>query len=131
MQKIQNKRIIWIAAAFIVLACVPLAVKNNYYITLLNQLTINMIVVFGFEFCYRFDRSDESGDGGYLCHRSYISAILSRNFGISPWLTMMIAIGAGFLIGRGLGYPSLKLRGLIFRSQRWLLRKLFVFLRPI
>ena len=50
MQKIQNKRIIWIAAAFIVLACVPLAVKNNYYITLLNQLTINMIVVFGLNF---------------------------------------------------------------------------------
>lgn len=111
MQKIQNKRIIWIAAAFIVLACVPLAVKNNYYITLLNQLTINMIVVFGLNFVTGLTGQMNLGTAGIYAIGAYISAILSRNFGISPWLTMIVAVAAGFLIGRGLGYPSLKLRG--------------------
>ncbi len=111
MQKIQNKRIIWIAAAFILLACVPLAVKNNYYITLLNQLTINMIVVFGLNFVTGLTGQMNLGTAGIYAIGAYISAILSRNFGISPWLTMIVAIAAGFLIGRGLGYPSLKLRG--------------------
>ena len=101
MQKIENKRIIWITAAFIILACAPLVVKNNYYITLLNQLTINMIVVFGLNFVTGLTGQKNLGTAGINAKGAYISA----------WLTMLIAICAGFLIGRGLGYPSLKLRG--------------------
>lgn len=111
MQKIENKRIIWITATFIILACAPLVVKNNYYITLLNQLTINMIVVFGLNFVTGLTGQMNLGTAGIYAIGAYISAILSRTYGISPWLTMLIAICAGFLIGRGLGYPSLKLRG--------------------
>lgn len=66
MQKIENKRIIWITAAFIILACAPLVVKNNYYITLLNQLTINMIVVFGLNFVTGLTGQMNLGTAGIL-----------------------------------------------------------------
>ena len=49
-----NKKINWqyamMASAFLILALVPLFMSNNYYITILNQMVINMIVVFGLNF---------------------------------------------------------------------------------
>lgn len=111
MKKIQHKQYIWIAAAFVVLAVVPLFIKNNYYITILNQMTINMIVVFGLNFITGLTGQMNLGTAGIYAIGAYVSALLSRNLGISPWLTMMAAILAGFLIGRGLGYPSLKMKG--------------------
>ena len=47
MKRIANRQYLWIGAIFVVLALVPLFIDNNYYITILNQMVINMIVVFG------------------------------------------------------------------------------------
>lgn len=113
MQKIENKRIIWITAAFIILACAPLVVKNNYYITLLNQLTINMIVVFGLNFVTGLTGQMNLGTAGIYAIGAYISAILSRTYGISPWLTMLIAICAGFFDWPGAWISELKTAGTI------------------
>lgn len=107
----QNKQYLWIAASFLALAFVPLAIENNYYITILNQMAINMIVVFGLNFITGLTGQMNLGTAGIYAIGAYVSALLSRNLGISPWITMMAAVCAGFFIGRGLGYPSLKMKG--------------------
>ena len=102
---------LWIGALFIAFAAVPVFIHNNYYITILNQMVINMIVVFGLNFITGLTGQMNLGTAGIYAIGAYTSALLSRNLGISPWLTMMAAIFAGFLLGRGLGYPSLKMKG--------------------
>ena len=110
-----NKKINWqyamMASAFLILALVPLFMSNNYYITILNQMVINMIVVFGLNFITGLAGQMNLGTAGIYALGAYTSALLSRNFGLSPWLTMVAALVVGFLIGRGLGYPSLKMKG--------------------
>lgn len=100
-----------IGVVFIILALVPISVNNNYYITILNQMVINMIVVFGLNFITGLTGQMNLGTAGIYAIGAYTSALLSKNLGISPWLTMMVAIFTGFLLGRGLGYPSLKMKG--------------------
>lgn len=110
-----NKKINWqyamMASAFLILALVPLFMSNNYYITILNQMVINMIVVFGLNFITGLAGQMNLGTAVIYALGAYTSALLSRNFGLSPWLTMVAALVVGFLIGRGLGYPSLKMKG--------------------
>ena len=98
---------IWIGLLFVVFAVIPLFLHNNYYITILNQMVINMIVVFGLNFITGLTGQMNLGTAGIYAIGAYTSALLSRNIGLSPWLSMAAAIFAGFLLGRGLGYPSL------------------------
>lgn len=111
MKKVHINQYMQIGVVFIILALVPISVNNNYYITILNQMVINMIVVFGLNFITGLTGQMNLGTAGIYAIGAYTSALLSKNLGISPWLTMMVAIFTGFLLGRGLGYPSLKMKG--------------------
>ena len=51
------------------------------------------------------------GTAGIYCLGAYTSALLTTKTGISPWLALIAVIAMGFLIGVGLGYPSLRLEG--------------------
>ena len=111
MQKSSKRRAFLIGGAFIILALAPVFVKNNYYITILNQITINIIVVFGLNFITGLTGQMNLGTAGIYAIGAYVSAILSTRFGLPPLVTIIAAVFAGFLVGRGLGYPSLKLKG--------------------
>jgi len=51
------------------------------------------------------------GHAAFFCTGAYISALLSLNFGISPWIGLILAgCGAGIL-GLVIGAPSLRLKG--------------------
>ncbi len=111
MSKLSKHKAILIGAAFVILAAAPLVINGNYYITILNQIVLNMIVVFGLNFITGLTGQMNLGTAGIYAIGAYLSAILSTRFGLPPLLTILIAIFAGFLVGRGLGYPSLRLRG--------------------
>lgn len=111
MKTARRNQYLWMGALFVFLALVPLFADNNYYITILNQMVINMIVVFGLNFITGLTGQMNLGTAGIYAIGAYTSALLSKNFGFSPWLTMIASVCAGFLLGRGLGYPSLKMKG--------------------
>lgn len=89
----------------------PVFVTKNYYQMLLCQAFINIIVVLGLNFITGLTGQMNLGTAGIFAIGAYISALLSVNFSISPWICLLLAIGAGYLIGRGLGYPSLRVKG--------------------
>ena len=74
-------------------------------------MVINMIVVFGLNFITGLTGQMIMGSAGIYAIGAYTSALLSKNLGLSPWLTIAVAICAGFFLGRGLGFPSLKMKG--------------------
>ena len=111
MKRLIKQQYLWIGVLFFGFAVVPLFLNNNYYTTILNQMAINMIVVFGLNFITGLTGQMNLGTAGIYAIGAYTSALLSRNLGISPWFTMTAAVFAGFLLGRGLGYPSLKMKG--------------------
>lgn len=76
------------------------------------QTFINIIVVLGLNFITGLTGQMNLGTAGIFAIGAYISALLSVNFSISPWIGLLLAIAAGYLIGKGLGYPSLRVKGI-------------------
>ena len=84
---------------------------NNYYITMSCLALIYMIVAFGLNFITGMTGQMNLGTAGIFCLGAYTSALLTTRTGCSPWLAMIAVIAMGVLIGFGLGYPSLRLKG--------------------
>ena len=51
------------------------------------------------------------GHAGLYCLGAYVSALLSLQLGISPWLTTLAAACAGGAAGALISYPSIRLKG--------------------
>ncbi len=54
------------------------------------------------------------GHAGLMCIGAYVSAILARNFGWSPWLTICIGILATWIVTFLIAIPFTRLRGIYF-----------------
>ena len=81
MKTARRNQYLWMGALFVFLALVPLFADNNYYITILNQMVINMIVVFGLNFITGLTGQMNLGTAGIYAIGAYTSALLSKNFG--------------------------------------------------
>ncbi len=88
----------------IVLLILPEIISNSYYQLLINQTLINAIVVMGLNYITGMTGQMNMGTGGIYALGAYGMALLTTKTGLSPWL--------GLLIGRGLGYPSLRISGI-------------------
>lgn len=107
-----NKSTALIAVAAIVLAAVlPMFISNNYHLNLMIQVLINIIIVVGLNFITGLTGQMNLGTAGIFSMGAYTSSLLATRLGINPWICLIAAIGMGFLIGMGLGYPSLRVSG--------------------
>lgn len=89
----------------------PLIFTNNYHQSLLIQVLINSIVVLGLNFITGLTGQMNLGTAGIFALGAYTSAIICQKVTPSPWLGLLCAIVMGIIIGIGLGYPSLRIRG--------------------
>ena len=96
----------------IVLLILPEIISNSYYQLLINQTLINAIVVMGLNYITGMTGQMNMGTGGIYALGAYGMALLTTKTGLSPWLGLLLAIVLGLLIGRGLGYPSLRISGI-------------------
>lgn len=90
----------------------PIFVTNDYYKMLFNQTFINIIAVLGLNFITGLTGQMNLGTDGLVAIGAYSSALLTTTFKISPWLGIVFALVMGLIIGIGLGYPSLKIKGI-------------------
>ena len=51
------------------------------------------------------------GHAAFSCVGAYTSALLALNFGLSPWLGLLIGACVAALLGVVIGFPSLRLKG--------------------
>jgi len=107
-----NKTSALIAAAAIALAAIlPMFISNNYHLNLMIQVLINIIIVVGLNFITGLTGQMNLGTAGIFSMGAYPSSLLATRLGINPWICLIAAVGMGFLIGMGLGYPSLRVSG--------------------
>lgn len=97
--------------ALLVALLLPQVVTNTYYVTMFCLALIYIIIAFGLNFITGMTGQMNLGTAGIYCLGAYTSALLATKAGISPWLALFAVIGVGFLVGVGLGYPSLRLEG--------------------
>lgn len=90
---------------------VPQLLTNEYYLTVLIFMGINVMLVVGLNLLMGYTGQISLGHAAFFACGAYGSGILSVRLGWSPWATMPLALlGTGvlaYLIGR----PILKLKG--------------------
>lgn len=106
-----NKRAVYLAAIFAVVAVLPLLIKDDYFISVMNQALINAVVVLGLNFITGLTGQMNLGTAGIFALGAYASALLNVKLGLSPWVGMVAAVIIGYGVGMCLGYPSLRIRG--------------------
>ena len=102
---------IGIAVLLIVLILIPIADHNTYHHMVMNQALVNMVVVLGLNFITGLTGQMNMGTAGIMALGAYTAALGSTKFGLPVWCGFVLTILVGFLIGKGLGYPSLRLKG--------------------
>ena len=104
---------------FVVLACLIVAglvaalfYKNTYVLTLMCQIMFYFIAATGLNFVSGLIGQANLGMAGIFSIGAYTSALMSMNMGLSPWLCIPIVLSVGWLVGKLLGYPSLRVEGI-------------------
>ncbi len=109
--KRNNIKYIVYAVIIGLLFLVPSFVTGKYDIMLFDQVLIHIIIVLGLNFITGLTGQTNLSVAGVFAVGAYTSALLNTRFGLSPWLCLIAALGAGVIIGVILGYPSLRIKG--------------------
>ncbi|MEJ5329954.1 MAG: branched-chain amino acid ABC transporter permease [Desulfobaccales bacterium] len=95
----------------VVLALLPLVLRNDYYLSLLNFIGIHTILVVGLNLLMGYAGQISLGHAAFFGVGAYTSGILSATYGVNPWLAMVAGLGLAGLLAFLIGIPALKLRG--------------------
>lgn len=110
---LQKRKLSLVGSAFLValLILVPLLIKTDYYMSLLIQVGIYVIMVLGLNIVLGLAGQMSLAMAAFWGIGAYTSALLTTRFGFDFWLAFPLSglLAAGF--GVLLGIPSLKVKG--------------------
>ncbi|MGB9627254.1 MAG: branched-chain amino acid ABC transporter permease [Thermodesulfobacteriota bacterium] len=84
---------------------------SYYFISLINHLSITLIVVLGLQLVSGYCGQISFGQAAFMAIGAYTSAILTGKFGLSFFVALPISGIAAGMIGLGGGAPSLRIKG--------------------
>ncbi len=92
----------------VVLAALPALASTAYVVTLLNLVGLYAIVTLGL-ILLGSSGQVSLGQAAFYGLGAYVSALLSKDLGWSPWLTILLAIVFVAGVAYGVGLPTLRL----------------------
>ena len=104
--------LILLAVLCLALVILPMFVNNNYIIILFDQTLISIVVLMGLNFVTGLMGQMNLGTAGIMALGAYTSALMCTKLSLSPWLAMIFVVLMGCILGVGLGYPSLRIKGI-------------------
>jgi len=100
------------AGIVVILALLPVTITNAYYLTVLTNVAVTMILTLSLNFVIGRMGQFSLAHSAFLGIGAYISAILAQRHGISGWLTLPAAIAGSCAAAAIIGVPVLRLRGM-------------------
>ncbi len=107
-----SRRILLWAAIVAALMLLPVVIKNGYYLTLATNVSITMILTLSLNFVIGRIGLFSLAHSAFLGIGAYLAAILAQRHGVSPWLTLPVAIAGSTTTAAIIGTPVLRLRGM-------------------
>ncbi len=98
-------------AIAVILALVPLFVRNDYLLHILITIAVYGILVLGLEIILGQAGLFSLGHAAFYGMGAYTSALLVLRLGFPLWLSAIGAVITSGLFGAALGFPVLRLRG--------------------
>ncbi len=113
MKKTSSRLLTWtlIASAVVVAAAAPIALGNQYYIQILVNVGVNVMLVLGLTVITGMTGQLSLCQGAFFGIGAYASALLVMRAGLSFWLSLPLAAVIAAASGLALGVPALRLRG--------------------
>ena len=97
--------------AFILLACIPLAVSNSYALGLLTLLAIYGILLIGLDVSVGYLGQVNLAHAAFLGLGAYAGGLCVMHFGFTMLPALAVSLLAGFVFGGLLAFPALRLEG--------------------
>ena len=93
------------------LALVPLFSFNDFYLQILFTIGVNYLAAAGLNVLVGYAGQKSLGHAGLFAVGAYTAAIATVEFGLSPWLALVLACGFGALFGLVIAMPSVRVSG--------------------
>lgn len=106
----RNIRPILVLLALVVAALAPL-VLPEFSVTLLGYIGLFSLVALGLVLLTGVAGSTSFGQAAFMGVGAYTTAILTTAYGLSPWLTLFLALGVTALVALVLGAVTLRMQG--------------------
>ncbi|MGB6242301.1 MAG: branched-chain amino acid ABC transporter ATP-binding protein/permease [Castellaniella sp.] len=106
-----KKSLLSFAALVVVLAAVPLAVSNPYYLHLVETILIYAVLLLGLDIVVGYTGQVSLGHAGLFGIGAYTVGALILHLNLPFWLTIPAAIAVTSVFGAVLALPSLRVTG--------------------
>lgn len=100
-----------VLALYMALLAFPLVEDNPYILGITNQIAIYLIIVLGLNLFIGYAGQISLGHAGFFGLGAYLSAVLSTNFQVWPWVSLVLAATLVGLTAYVIAVPVLKLSG--------------------
>ncbi|WP_373497736.1 branched-chain amino acid ABC transporter permease [Desulfococcus sp.] len=99
------------AFACLSVAAAGLAVTNPYHLQVLTFIGINALLALGLNLLMGYAGQISLGHAAFFGIGAYTTAILTATYGLSPWISLPLAVAAAAAVAFLVGMPTLKLSG--------------------
>jgi len=101
------------AAIVAVLLCIPLIVRNYYWLGAITFMLVNVLLTTSFWLVMTTGQVN-LGHGAFAAIGAYISAALVAVYGFSSWLSLPIALAVAGVVALVIGVITLRITGIYF-----------------
>ncbi len=85
--------------------------ENTYYLQIMTFVGINTLLALGLNMLMGYAGQVSLGHAAFYGIGAYTTAILSGTYGVSPWLSLVCAVGGAVFVAFVVGLPTLRLSG--------------------
>lgn len=117
-------KLIGIPILIIFLFCLPLFLKNIYWLHVLSIAWINVLLASSLR-TINLTGELSLGQVGFMLIGAYSSALLSMKTGLSVWLTILVGGLMAAIVAFILSYPILRTKGVYFTVLTFLISEIF------
>jgi branched-chain amino acid transport system permease protein len=89
----------------------PVLLRNNYHLMVLNIAALNILVVVGLNLLMGYAGQISLGHAAFFGLGAYLSGVLTTTYGFPPWPTIFLAMVMTGAAAYAIGIPTLKLEG--------------------
>jgi len=93
------------------LALVPLFGLNDFHLQILFTIGVNYLAAAGLNVLVGYAGQKSLGHAGLFAVGAYTAAIANIEWGLSPWLSLLLACGFGAVFGLVIAMPSVRVSG--------------------
>lgn len=128
--RLDGRRSGWVALAAlgVALLLLPLALPNDYYFQVAIMTAMFGAMALGWNLIGGYGNQVSLGHAVFFGVGAYVTAILQLDFGITPWVGMVAAMGLAALLATGIGAVTFRLSGHYFALATLAILQVFLIL---